>query len=430
MNHRHATCPLCLPPARLWPARGRQPPPNYVRAEPVKEEPPKPVVVEIPKPVPVPGQLKRGAVPISAAIRRTAPLPHARRAVGRHPRGQSQGHRGADRRRLLQRDHDLRLRAGALFTRSTRRPSSSPTSSSSPASTSSASRPPATTSAGSSRAAPRRPAASSSSTSTSSRRGPTSRPRWRSTPIGARTSSSCTPTTTRTWPASPGATRRTKLAQLETSLEQQQALAATTTPTAVTVDKLNFNYGVAGHERPPAVGADPGLRRRPQDVHPVSRSDARSRGARALRRVVDGRHPARQLPGEERHVRRRPALRERRAAPRPAETKKSSGSSAPASEEPTMDDTHHTRHRSRRRSWARTTEATPPALSTVATNRELAAGFESLEEDRELGSPSAPSSLRRAPGPRPGREEPPTSGRDADGFKRCGPDASDPEPRR
>ena len=58
----------------------RQAPPNYVRAEPVKEEPPRPVVVEIPRPVAVPGQLKRSAVPISVAIRHTPPPPHARRA--------------------------------------------------------------------------------------------------------------------------------------------------------------------------------------------------------------------------------------------------------------------------------------------------------------------------------------------------------------
>jgi type IV secretion system protein TrbG len=58
----------------------RQPAPNYVRAEPVKEEPPRPVVVEIPRPVAVPGQLKRSAVPISVAIRHTPPPPHARRA--------------------------------------------------------------------------------------------------------------------------------------------------------------------------------------------------------------------------------------------------------------------------------------------------------------------------------------------------------------
>jgi type IV secretion system protein TrbG len=35
------------------------PPPRYVRAEVVKEEPAKPAVVEVAKPVPIPGQLKR-----------------------------------------------------------------------------------------------------------------------------------------------------------------------------------------------------------------------------------------------------------------------------------------------------------------------------------------------------------------------------------
>ena len=50
---------------------GRQPPPNYVRAEPIKDDPPKAIVVEIPKPMPVPGQLKHGAVPVSVAIRHT-----------------------------------------------------------------------------------------------------------------------------------------------------------------------------------------------------------------------------------------------------------------------------------------------------------------------------------------------------------------------
>ncbi len=38
---------------------GKQPPPRYVRAQVVKEEPPKPAIVEVAKPVPIPGQLKR-----------------------------------------------------------------------------------------------------------------------------------------------------------------------------------------------------------------------------------------------------------------------------------------------------------------------------------------------------------------------------------
>jgi type IV secretion system protein VirB9 len=54
----------------------RQPPPRYVRAEPTKEEPPKPVVVEIPKPVPIPGQLKRAAVPLPGTSHRTQKEKH------------------------------------------------------------------------------------------------------------------------------------------------------------------------------------------------------------------------------------------------------------------------------------------------------------------------------------------------------------------
>jgi type IV secretion system protein VirB9 len=37
----------------------KQTPPRYVRAQSVKEEPPKPAIVEVAKPVPIPGQLKR-----------------------------------------------------------------------------------------------------------------------------------------------------------------------------------------------------------------------------------------------------------------------------------------------------------------------------------------------------------------------------------
>jgi type IV secretion system protein TrbG len=49
---------------------GRQPPPKYVEAQPVKDDPPQPIVVAIPQPVPVPGQLKKhSAVPMSVAIR-------------------------------------------------------------------------------------------------------------------------------------------------------------------------------------------------------------------------------------------------------------------------------------------------------------------------------------------------------------------------
>jgi type IV secretion system protein VirB9 len=37
----------------------RQPPPRYVRAAPVEDAPPKPAIVEVPRPLPLPGQLKR-----------------------------------------------------------------------------------------------------------------------------------------------------------------------------------------------------------------------------------------------------------------------------------------------------------------------------------------------------------------------------------
>ena len=37
----------------------KPPPPRYVRAEVVKDEPAKPAIVEVAKPVPIPGQLKR-----------------------------------------------------------------------------------------------------------------------------------------------------------------------------------------------------------------------------------------------------------------------------------------------------------------------------------------------------------------------------------
>jgi len=42
---------------------GRQPPPNYVRAVPLKEQPRQASIVEVPKPLPLPGQLKRVPVP-------------------------------------------------------------------------------------------------------------------------------------------------------------------------------------------------------------------------------------------------------------------------------------------------------------------------------------------------------------------------------
>ncbi len=68
---------LCLLPALA--CGGRQPPSKYVRAEPVKDDPPKPIVVEIPKPISVPGQLKRATVPMPAPIRHSLTNAHARR---------------------------------------------------------------------------------------------------------------------------------------------------------------------------------------------------------------------------------------------------------------------------------------------------------------------------------------------------------------
>ena len=51
---------------------GRQPPPHYVRAEPIKDDPPKPVVMELPRPVPIPVPPKRGAIPLPVGGRRGA----------------------------------------------------------------------------------------------------------------------------------------------------------------------------------------------------------------------------------------------------------------------------------------------------------------------------------------------------------------------
>lgn len=42
---------------------GRQPPPSYVRATPLREQPRQASIVEVPKPLPLPGQLKRVPVP-------------------------------------------------------------------------------------------------------------------------------------------------------------------------------------------------------------------------------------------------------------------------------------------------------------------------------------------------------------------------------
>ena len=110
-----------------------------------------------------------------------------------------------------------------------------------------------------------------------------------------------------------------EIAQLETTLVQQQELAQTTTASNVSIDKLNFGYGLVVMSGTPSMVADPGLRRRPQDVRPISRRDARSRGARPVRDLERRRDPARELPGQERHVHRRPPLRRGGAAPRAAE---------------------------------------------------------------------------------------------------------------
>ena len=50
----------------------KQPPPRFVRAEPIKEDPPKPAIVEVAKPVPIPGQLKRLSPPTGPKARRGA----------------------------------------------------------------------------------------------------------------------------------------------------------------------------------------------------------------------------------------------------------------------------------------------------------------------------------------------------------------------
>lgn len=50
----------------------QQPPPRFVRAEPIKEDPPKPAIVEVAKPVPIPGQLKRISPPPAPKPRRGA----------------------------------------------------------------------------------------------------------------------------------------------------------------------------------------------------------------------------------------------------------------------------------------------------------------------------------------------------------------------
>jgi P-type conjugative transfer protein TrbG len=77
MNRARLCLPFLLLPALS--CAGRQPPPHFVRAEPIKDDPPQPIVVEIPRPVPVPGQLRRGAVPMAVAVRHTPGTPAKRR---------------------------------------------------------------------------------------------------------------------------------------------------------------------------------------------------------------------------------------------------------------------------------------------------------------------------------------------------------------
>jgi type IV secretion system protein TrbG len=72
---RFYSLPFLLLPALS--CAGRQPPAHFVRAEPVKDDPPKPIVIEIAKPVP--SQVKRGAVPMAVAVRHTPGMPAKRR---------------------------------------------------------------------------------------------------------------------------------------------------------------------------------------------------------------------------------------------------------------------------------------------------------------------------------------------------------------
>ena len=103
--------------------------------------------------------------------------------------------------------------------------------------------------------------------------------------------------------------------KLEASLDEQRALVANATPIGVSVDKLNFNYGVAiVHGRPqwvPTQVFDDGHKTFIR--FPEAMLDREAPGV--LRRLEHRRHAARELPGEKRHVRRRSTLRGGRAAP-------------------------------------------------------------------------------------------------------------------
>ena len=108
-----------------------------------------------------------------------------------------------------------------------------------------------------------------------------------------------------------------EIAQLETTLEQQQQLAQATTAPNISIDKLNFNYGLAVMSgRPqwqPLQVFDDG--HKTYIRFPASMLDREAPRPLCRRR---GRHAARQLQGQERHVHRRPPVRHSRAAPRSA----------------------------------------------------------------------------------------------------------------
>ena len=224
MKHRHLRLAflLLVSPAAC---AGRRPPPQYVRAQPLSEEPPKPIVVAIPE-----AGAGSGAAETGRRTRRRRDPPHAGEAdgptpVGSRSGGQSEGHGGTRAGRLPERHHDLRLRPRRSLSDLHRAPAPH--------------RPPAPARRAPGRQARRRRHDSlgpgpgrvggrrqqNSSTSTSSRRARTSRQPSISTPTGARTSSSCTPTTTPTWRPSPGAIPRTRPRSWRPRLEQQQALA-------------------------------------------------------------------------------------------------------------------------------------------------------------------------------------------------------------
>ncbi len=73
--------PIRIPVALLslllaFSACAAKPAPRYVRAQVVKEDPPKPAIVEVAKPVPIPGQLKRLGPPDWSAVHQLTPAPN------------------------------------------------------------------------------------------------------------------------------------------------------------------------------------------------------------------------------------------------------------------------------------------------------------------------------------------------------------------